>query len=374
MQKELAKLQLKTPAAMAIDAGKLTVAQYLDQWLRTDAKQRCRGRTWEDYQRYVENEINPRIGGVALSKLTPMQIKLLLAEMEEEGKSAFVRFAARKVLNRALNCAVKAEFITKNPCALVEAVRLPHRPMTILGPEEVGRFLDAARSDRLHALYVLAISSGMRQGEIFGMQWQDVDLDNRLVTVQRSLDRQTGLSDTKTPKARRPIDLPDSAVAALREHRERMLAEGHGNGFVFCDTDGGPLRQPNVLRRSFRPLLERAQVPAIRFHDLMHSHASLLLLLGANPKVVQERLGHAQVEMTLEIYSHLLPGLQRAAADRLDDLLRAGTPPKPDGGGDAPSTKPATQPAEVRDIASGRLPKKPGSDPSRIVPFRRRAQ
>ncbi len=322
VQQKLLKLQVKTPTALAIDASRLTTAQYLEQWLETDAKTRCRERTLENHQRAVRRELAPRLGRTPLAKLSAMQIQLMLSAMEDEGRSAFVRNNLRKTINRALNRAVQLGYIQQNPCALVEAARLPHRVLKMLSPDEAKAFLSAAKTDRLYALYVMAINSGMRQGELFGLQWTDVDLEAGLVTVQRSLDRKGKEGGTKTGRGRRPIDLPNRAVEALRAHQERMKQEGHGSKLVFCDTQGGPLRNPNVIRRSFRPILERAGLPRMRFQDLRHAHASLLLLMGESPKVVQERLGHAKIELTLGTYSHLLPGIQRAAADRLDALLQ----------------------------------------------------
>ncbi len=263
----------------------------------------------------------PCLGRTLLTKLTAMQIQLMLSGMEDAGRSAFVRNNLRKTLNRALNRAVQLGYIQQNPCSLVEAAHLPFRPMKILTPQEVITFLDAAKTDRLYALFVMAINSGMRQGELFGLQWTDLDLEAGLVTVQRALDRRGNEGGTKTGRGRRPIDLPNRAVEALKAHQQRMNKEGHGSKLVFCDTLGGPLRNPNVIRRSFRPILERAGLPRMRFHDLRHAHASLLLLMGESPKVVQERLGHAKIELTLGTYSHLLPGIQRAAADRLNALL-----------------------------------------------------
>jgi len=320
VQQQLLKLQLKTPASLAIDASRLTVAQYLEQWLDTDAKTRCRERTLENHQRAVRREIAPRLGRTPLARLSAMQIQLMLSEMEEAGRSAFVRNNLRKTLNRALNRAVRLGYIMQNPCSLVEAARVPHRILKVLSPKDTIAFLDAAKGDRLYALFVLAISSGMRQGELFGLQWSDLNLEAGSLTVQRALDRRGNESGTKTGRGR-PIDLPNRAVDALKQHHQRMIEEGHRSKLVFCDTQGGPLRNPNVIRRSFRPILDRAKLPRMRFHDLRHAHASLLLLQGESPKVVQERLGHSRIELTLGTYSHLLPGIQRAAADRLDALL-----------------------------------------------------
>ena len=321
VQQQLMKLQLKSPTSQASDVRRMTLAQYLEQWLDTDAKTRCRERTLENHQRAVRREIVPCLGRTLLTKLSAMQIQLMLSEMEDAGRSAFVRNNLRKTMNRALNRAVQLGYLAQNPCSLVGAAHLPFRPMKLLTPQDAIALLDAAKADRLYALYVVAINSGMRQGELFGLQWTDIDLEAGLLTVQRALDRKGKEGETKTGRGRRPIDLPNRAVEALRAHQEHMKQEGHGSKLVFCDTQGGPLRNPNVIRRSFRPILERAGLPRMRFHDLRHAHASLLLLMGESPKVVQERLGHAKIELTLGTYSHLLPGIQRAAADRLDALL-----------------------------------------------------
>ena len=131
-------------------------------------------------------------------------------------------------------------------------------------------------------------------------------------------------TEPKTDKGRRRVDLPAFAVAALREHRKRMLAEGHPGPLVFCDSEGKPIRKSNLLRRSFFPLLKEAKVPRIRFHDLRHTAATLLLSQGVHPKIVQERLGHSQISLTLDTYSHVLPSMQKEAAAKLDKLL-AGT-------------------------------------------------
>jgi integrase len=196
--------------------------------------------------------------------------------------------------------------------------------MRVLAPEQVNVLLTAALEDRFHALYVLAVTTGLRQGELLGLQWEDVDLASAVLHIRRALQEVAGrlwLDEPKTAKARRTVDLPAVAVAALREHGDRMLAEAHLREFVFCDSQGGPVRKSNLIRRSFLPLLKRAGLPRIRFHDLRHTAATLLLLQGVHPKVVQERLGHSQISITLDTYSHVLPSMGREAAAKLDALL-----------------------------------------------------
>jgi integrase len=157
----------------------------------------------------------------------------------------------------------------------------------------------------------------MRSGELFALEWNDVDWDTSSVLVKRSLEEvkgQLALKEVKTAKGRRRIDFPCFALDALRAHCGRMRTEGHGSQTVFCDEHGGWLRRPNVTQRSFRPLISEAKLPLIRFHDLRHTAATILLLANVHPKIVSERLGHASIEITLNTYSHVLPTLQRDAA------------------------------------------------------------
>jgi integrase len=228
-------------------------------------------------------------------------------------------------LHRALAQAVKWGLISANPCAAAERPRVGRKELKTLTPEQTRRLLDTARPHRLWALFVLAAGTGMRQGELFALRWSDLDLDAGAVTIQHTLEEIDGRFRLKEPKSkagRRRVDLPAFAVEAVHEHRKRMLAEGHPTAPVFCDRLGGFLRKSNFTRQVFKPLLKRAGLPDVRFHDLRHGHATWMLALGEHPKVVQERLGHAQITLTLDTYSHVLPSVQRAAADNLDRAFR----------------------------------------------------
>ncbi len=195
--------------------------------------------------------------------------------------------------------------------------------MTIWNNAETGAFLKAAKAHRLYALYAVAVGTGMRQGELFGLQWADIDFEGCSLSVNRSLEEIKGklrLKEPKTGKGRR-IDLPAFVVAALNEHRAVMLSEGNITGPVFCDHAGGFLRKSNVCRRSFAPIVKAAGVPVIRFHDMRHTHASALLMAGENVKVVSERLGHARIQVTLDTYAHVMPTMQKGAADKVQALF-----------------------------------------------------
>ncbi len=323
-REKLTRLQVSLLGGLATDATRQSIAQFLKHWLEVAVRPSRRETTYLRYADLVRLHINPIVGGIALSKADPRVIQGLYSELANRGASPRTRQLVHAVLHRAFGQAVKWGQLPQNVCDAVEKPRVPKRAMTVWSPNETSRFLEAARSDRLYALYVLALLTALRQGELLGLQWQDIDLKTGALAVRFTLVEIKGalsLSEPKTSKGKRRVDLPRLATVALREHRERMMAEGHIGGYVFCDSQGGPLRKSNVVRRSFRPLMQRAAVLLIRFHDLRHTAATLLLQQGVHPKVVQERLGHAQIGVTLDTYSHVLPSMQAAAAQRLDTMF-----------------------------------------------------
>ena len=196
---------------------------------------------------------------------------------------------------------------------------------------EVRRFLTAANSDRLEALYVLAIHTGMRQGELLALKWADVDLEAGKVSVRRTLTRESGhykLGEPKTKRSRRTIKLTKAATEALRIHLERQLEQidqlgdlYQDQGLVFTTDSGAPINPSNIRQRSFGKLLRNANLPKIRFHDLRHTCATLLLSKNVHPKIVQEMLGHANIAITLDTYSHILPGMGDQAALAMENAL-----------------------------------------------------
>lgn len=209
------------------------------------------------------------------------------------------------------------------------------RPLT---EDELLKFFEAAKGDRLFAAYVLAATTGLRRGELLGLCWDCIDIENGVITVQRQLlvlkDGLTLEETTKSKSGMRSIVLTDDAIRELKAHRKRQAQEKlrageayQNNGLVFCKEDGTPL-DPREFTKRFQRHLEAAGLPRVRLHDLRHTHASLLLARGVHPKVVQERLGHSSITMTLDLYSHLTPGLDRAAAEALDGLCKKKALPK----------------------------------------------
>ncbi len=329
VNEKLIRLQSDKLSGMLPGSLKTTVASFLGSWLENSARPSIRETTHANYKRVIELHITPLIGGLSLARLSPAHVQGLYAEMQRKGASAHTRLLAHAVLHRAFKQAMRWGLMPRNVCDAVDPPRLPKAEQRPLDVSEAGKLLAAAKGDRLEALYILAVGSGMRLGELFGLQWADIDLAARSLTVRHTLTELNGLltlSEPKTERSRRRIELSESVVRALEDHRKRALAEGNAaSPWVFCNTLGGPLRRSHFHRQDYKPLLQRAGLPDIRFHDLRHSHATILIQQGTPAKVVQERLGHSQISVTLGTYSHVMPTMQREATDQLDAALMAAT-------------------------------------------------
>jgi integrase len=325
VQDKLRKVANDVAHQRDIEPQRIKLGEYLDRWLKDAAKPRVRETTFANYERVVKNHIKPHLGGVPLAKLTAFQIHGMYSSLNQAGKSAETIRLTHAVLHRALKQAVRWRLIPFNMAADVDRPRVDKAGISPFTAEQVNTLLRAARGDRLEALYVLAVTTGMRLGELLGLQWPDIDLKGRGVMVQHSLQELNGkltLAEPKTARGRRRIDLPQMAIKALNRHRKSMLKEGlAGVSWVFPNLAGGPWRRTHLHSQQYKPLLKRAKLPAIRFHDLRHTSATLLLSQGVHPKVVQERLGHSQISVTLDTYSHVLPTMQLEAAGKFDQML-----------------------------------------------------
>jgi integrase len=309
-----------------------TFGQFLSRWLDDSVKPSVRAKTHESYARQVRVHIAPALGKVPLAKLTAQNLQTYYRAQLSEGLAPSSVNRQHAIIHRALEQAMRWNLVVRNVADLLDPPRPIHKEMQPLTAEQVGTFLDAARDDRYYALYCLAVGTGMRQSEMLGLAWADVDFDRASVSVRQQLVFVPGAGfsfcEPKTAKGRRAIALPTFIVEALRQHRKAQLAERLALGpewtdlsLVFPNELGKPLERGNLVRRSFLPLLKRAELPRIRFHDLRHTAATLLLSQGTHPKVVQERLGHSTIAVTLDVYSHVLPNLQADAAAKLDSLL-----------------------------------------------------
>ncbi len=296
----------------------------MKRWLEDVARPTIRYSTYRQYEALIRVHINPRLGGIRLSTLTAAHVEGLYAAMERDGASGRMRQLVHARLFTALKKAVRWNLILHNVCLDVDRPAAQTKRFKVFNRNQVAQLLQAAEGKRLFALYVIAVTTGLREGEILGLQWDDVDLIGGTLYVRHQLQEVAGrleLTEPKTAAGRRQVVLPQIAVEALRLHRARTLDEGWDVPWVFCDTKGGPIRKSNLRRKSWEPLLKEARLPHIRFHDLRHTAATLLLCEDVHPKVVQERLGHARIGITLDTYSHVLPSMQRQAAEKLDRMF-----------------------------------------------------
>lgn len=316
---------------LPIPGERETLAAYLQEWLKT-VRPTLKPSTWHTYEANVRNHITPCIGTKRLARLEPTHLQKLYAECLENGLSPMTVRHIHALVHKALSQAARWGRVSRNVADLVDAPKATRHEMKTLTAEESRRLFEAVAGDRLEALYVLAITTGMRRGELLGLHWHDVDLDRGSLQVRTTAQRVKGqgivLGGPKTKGSRRQIDLAGRAVTALRRHKvaqaEERLEMGpswQDQGLVFPNEVGKLHDGRNILARSFRPLLKRADLPEIRFHDLRHTSATLLMAEGIHPKVVSERLGHSQISTTLDLYSHVTPTMQRQAADALDAVL-----------------------------------------------------
>ena len=307
-----------------------TTAGFLSEWLESIAHS-VRPRTWHRYSEYVALHVIPTLGDVELAALRPQQIQSLYSKKIAEGLSPRSVLHLHRVLHRALAQAHRWGLVEVNPAELVDPPRPEAREMRALSPAEARRLLATASGDRLEALYVLAITTGMRQGELLGLRWRDVDVAGRSLRITGSLQYVPGrglqVAAPKTARSRRNVLLSEIGASALAAHRQRQFAERRTrrdweeHDLVFPNQRGCPIYATNLMDRSFAVLLEQAEIPRIRFHDLRHTAATLLLGQGVHPKVVSEMLGHTNTSITLDLYSHATPTMQREAAGAFDRLL-----------------------------------------------------
>jgi len=315
------------------DDEKVTVGVYLDRWLNDSVRGSVRQSTFDRDSYLVRVHINPILGRIKLKKLTALDVQGFYRNRLDFGLSASTVNKIHSVLHKALSQAVKWNMIPRNVAEMANAPRPTTEEMRPLSAEETRRLLDAVHGDRLEALYMLAVTTGMRRGELLGLKWSDIDLENAMVSVQRTLTRtdngkRVALGEPKTKKSRRTIRLTEAAVEALRGHLQRQLREIEVLGDRYADeglvftTEVGTLINPSNLRqRSLAPLLKKAGLPHIRFHDLRHTCATLLFQSNVHPKFVQELLGHATIAITLDTYSHVMPGMGDATARAMQEAL-----------------------------------------------------
>jgi len=330
---KLAKAIGERDAGLIFDAEDLTVAEYLNKWLKGPARKNVRSSTYARYEQLSRKHLIPALGRMKLKKLSAIHLEGLYEAKLEEGLAPRTVNYIHVTMSKALRYAVGKDLIRQKVASLAEAPQPKSPEMRTLNRKQVGDFLEAARGDSLEALYVLALATGMRRSELLGLKWEDVDLQARIVLVRRGLTISPNggieIDDPKRFDSKRRLEISSEVAAILKEHRkhqaEERIAAASGvwrdEGFVFTTHSGGYLHPNTLYTAYFKPLRERAGVPPIHFHDLRHTYATLALLNGIPVKVVSEVLGHKDIATTLRTYAHVLPGMQAEAARMMDSVL-----------------------------------------------------
>ena len=310
----------------------IRVADFLDMWLERIAKPRIRAQTYKGYEVNVRVHLKPALGRLPISAVRPQDVQDLIDAKVKEGLAPKTVRYMHGVLRNAFNHAVRWDYMARNPAELVDGPRVEQHEIQPFTREEAHRFLEAIKGDRLEALYTVALTMGLRQGEALGLRWRDVDLEMGYIRINRQLQRvehKYELVELKTKRSQRAIAVPTALVGSLQKHQERQERERdaaarrwHDTDLVFARPDGYPL-SGSVVTHRFQERLDAAGLPKRRFHDLRHSCATLLLAQGISPRVVMDVLGHSQISLTMNTYAHVLPEMRREAASRMNELFEA---------------------------------------------------
>ncbi|WML26248.1 site-specific integrase [Neobacillus sp. OS1-33] len=315
----------------------ITLNEYLNYWVDNYARLNLAPRTLEHYNYIITQHLKPTLGKIKISNLQPFHLQEYYTQKLETGKIEGGGLSAQSVkhhhrlISKVLKDAVKWQFISRNVAEAVSPPKTKKVEMQTWDNERVKTFLDASQSSVYYSIYLTAIYTGMRRGEVLGLRWQDVDLENNVIYVRQSLQevKKVGLT-FKEPKSGkgRSITITTTLSKELKkiykvqlEDKLLLGKEYHDLDLVFAQKNGKPI-QPTEMARNYRKLVESSGLPYIRFHDLRHTHATLMLQQGVHPKVVSERLGHSSIGITMDTYTHVLPNMQKEAAQQFDQLIK----------------------------------------------------
>jgi integrase len=324
------------PLIRAAEAGRMspTRTPKVEEWMHTFMNEvagtAVRPATLSRYEQELRLHVLPEIGHLRLDKVQPHHLSALYRRLLGTLSASSVR-RVHALVRRSFNVAVRWGYLASNPAQLVDPPPLPHHEIQPLTVDETRRFLEAARHTPMPARWALAVTLGLRQGEVLGLAWDDIDLDKGVLRVRRALQRQSGgrlvLVQPKTSRSRRTVRMPASLVSLLRDHHERQNerrvragGDWEESGLVFTTRTGGAIHPRNDYR-AFRALLDRAELRRIRLHDLRHTAASLMLAKEVPARVVMEVLGHSQISLTMNTYSHVADESMQTVAERMEDTL-----------------------------------------------------
>ncbi|MDP6783407.1 MAG: site-specific integrase [Dehalococcoidia bacterium] len=331
-QRRLTELLASLDKGIYTPPGRLIVTEHLRNWLTGYAKTNCSQRTLDGYQTIIERHLIPALGHYQLKQLHSQTIQTYYGKAIENLSARSVHHHHR-VLSQALKYAVRQGYLGRNPAEMVDPPSPKKKAMRTLTPGEVLALLETAQDSYYYPIIYTAVSSGLRQAELLGLRWRDLDLDLLSISVSQVLYKRRGVclfTEPKTAHSRRRVSMTPKLAIYLREYRaereslylelERSLTP---DDLVFASVEGKPM-DPGVLSHAFHRMAGEAGLGGVRFHDLRHTFASLMLLRGAKPKVISEALGHSSVAFTMDTYSHIIEGMQEDAMALLDEVLPAG--------------------------------------------------
>jgi len=336
---ELARLVNQIETGAFLPPGRLTVTEFLDRWVE-HIRTRVSGRTFDRYLSLIEHWIRPELGALPLTRLQPLHVQQLYSRALEgprrDGRPGGLKpqsvLHIHRVLSEALKMAVRWQLAARNVCDAVEPPSVRPAEIEAIDEAQGAMLLDAARGTRLYIPVMLALTCGLRRGEILGLRWGDVDWMHGLLWIRRSVEQTRAgatIKEPKSPRSRRSVALPPVTIEALQAHQARQqelrqaLGPDYQDNDLICPRDDGSLWDPQAFTSAYRALLRRRGLSGPNFHALRHSHASQLIRAGLDIKLVSARLGHAKSGFTLETYGHLLPGQDQEAARRIDKALRS---------------------------------------------------
>lgn len=330
-EKRLAELLHQHDTGMFLRPAKETVGEYLSDWLESWAKFNVRPKSYQGYCQKLRRYVIPCIGSIGITRLEPAHVRDLHRTWLEKGLSPRSVLHFHRILSEALNHAVKLGILARNVCSAVDAPRAPRKEMRTVDYPTLLALLDESRGTVYGPPTNLAANTGLRRSEVLGLQWQDVDLMGCTLSIRRGLHQLQGgklaYAEPKSKAGKRTVALTPTVALALAAHQEKQAQTRAILGAALKDEDpvftydDGSLVRPDSLTRAFNQVAHKCGVEGLRFHDLRHCHATLMLKAGVHPKVVQERLGHSSIALTLDVYSHVMPGLQEKAALRFEEGL-----------------------------------------------------
>ncbi|MGJ6962781.1 tyrosine-type recombinase/integrase [Streptosporangium sp. G11] len=327
---KLAELREAQSKGQNLTAKPRKFAEWLDEWVEMKRRQGTRPLTLRGYRQLIRDHIGPALGRKQLDKLTPTDVRRLVEAKAESGLSAATVKQIHGLIRNTLADAEREELVHRNVAKLVKTPAVRREEARVLTIEEARWLLDVIKDDRLEAFWVCALTLGLRRGELLGLRWDDVDFANGLLAVRQTLQRADGslqFVDPKTDRSRRVVPAPEPTLAVLRKHKRAQAAEQlaagkrwQNLGLIFPSTIGTPI-EPGNLSTRWRATRKRAGLDWLRLHDLRHACASFLLASGASPRTVMKTLGHSQIGLTMNTYTHVLPDIERAAVDAVAKRL-----------------------------------------------------